>query len=148
MPPLRLVPGSSIPPFPLIVTGGGGLVVRCRLWGWSIPGSKPDSTEQPPCTGPLARQIIRRESNVLSLVWCGSLERWCQLRCRPRHLTVVQNYDVRPKIALVLLQSGTLTLCAGYEFDASSDKNTNRNYAYSRQCIYHKSEREYSADIY
>ncbi|GFU04463.1 uncharacterized protein TNCV_1080261 [Trichonephila clavipes] len=24
--------------------------------------------------------------------WCGSLERGCQLRCRPRHLTMVQNY--------------------------------------------------------
>ncbi|GBM68770.1 hypothetical protein AVEN_97905-1 [Araneus ventricosus] len=42
------------------------------------------------------------------LVWRGSLERGCQLRCRPRHLTVVQNYLVRPKIALALLQNGTL----------------------------------------
>ncbi|GBO24807.1 hypothetical protein AVEN_180117-1 [Araneus ventricosus] len=42
--------------------------------------------------------------------WCG-VEVWrggCQLRCRPRHLTEVQNYEVRPKIALVLLQNGTL----------------------------------------
>ncbi|GBM26083.1 hypothetical protein AVEN_12844-1 [Araneus ventricosus] len=30
-----------------------------------------------------------------------------QLRCRPRHLTAIQNYKVRPKIALVLLQNGT-----------------------------------------
>ncbi|GBL78703.1 Jerky -like [Araneus ventricosus] len=37
-------------------------------------------------------------------VWRGG----CQLRCRPRHLTEVQNYEVRPKIALVLLQNGTL----------------------------------------
>ncbi|GBM90573.1 hypothetical protein AVEN_153978-1 [Araneus ventricosus] len=28
----------------------------------------------------------------------------CQLRCHPYHMTVVQNYEVRPKIALVLLQ--------------------------------------------
>ncbi|GBL93442.1 hypothetical protein AVEN_59651-1 [Araneus ventricosus] len=35
-------------------------------------------------------------------VWRGE----CQLRCR--HLTAVQNYEVRPKIALVLLQNGTL----------------------------------------
>ncbi|GBL87375.1 hypothetical protein AVEN_118328-1 [Araneus ventricosus] len=31
-----------------------------------------------------------------------------QLRCRPRHLTDVQNDEVHPKIALVLLQNGTL----------------------------------------
>ncbi|GBL83396.1 hypothetical protein AVEN_110700-1 [Araneus ventricosus] len=42
--------------------------------------------------------------------WCGAevWRRGCQLRCRPRHLTEVQNYEVRPKIALVLLQNGTL----------------------------------------
>ncbi|GBO28066.1 hypothetical protein AVEN_37790-1, partial [Araneus ventricosus] len=42
--------------------------------------------------------------------WCGA-ETWrgrCELRCRPRHLTVVQNCDARPKITLVLLQNGTL----------------------------------------
>ncbi|GFX78114.1 uncharacterized protein TNCV_5134621 [Trichonephila clavipes] len=29
--------------------------------------------------------------------WCGVVVRrgWCQLRCRPRHLTMVQNYVVR-----------------------------------------------------
>ncbi|GBL80318.1 hypothetical protein AVEN_90487-1 [Araneus ventricosus] len=32
----------------------------------------------------------------------------CQLRCRPRHLTAVQNYEVRPKIALVLFENGAL----------------------------------------
>ncbi|GBN93511.1 hypothetical protein AVEN_262097-1, partial [Araneus ventricosus] len=30
----------------------------------------------------------------------------CQCRCRSRLLTVVQNYEIRPKIALVLLQKG------------------------------------------
>ncbi|GBM42452.1 hypothetical protein AVEN_139887-1 [Araneus ventricosus] len=34
----------------------------------------------------------------------------CELRCRPRHLTVVQNYEVREKIALVLPFRGTLIL--------------------------------------
>ncbi|GFU84764.1 uncharacterized protein TNCV_2127051 [Trichonephila clavipes] len=31
--------------------------------------------------------------------WCGVVvrERGCQLRCRPRHLTMVQNYVVRPQ---------------------------------------------------
>ncbi|GBM90642.1 hypothetical protein AVEN_213561-1 [Araneus ventricosus] len=33
----------------------GGLVARSRLWGRRVPGSKPDSTEDPPCMGPVAR---------------------------------------------------------------------------------------------
>ncbi|GBN10916.1 hypothetical protein AVEN_160385-1 [Araneus ventricosus] len=47
-------------------------------------------------------------SNALLLVWYGSLERGCQLRCRLRHLTTVQSYGVRLKIPLVLLQNGML----------------------------------------
>ncbi|GBN65935.1 hypothetical protein AVEN_3720-1, partial [Araneus ventricosus] len=35
--------------------GCGGVVVRSRLWGRRAPGSKPDSTEDPPCMGPVAR---------------------------------------------------------------------------------------------
>ncbi|GBM28137.1 hypothetical protein AVEN_224194-1 [Araneus ventricosus] len=88
--------------------GRGGLVVRSRPWGRRAPGSRPDSTEDPPCMGPAARYIIR--SGQTSSRWCGVEVRrgGCQLRCRPRHLTEVQNYEVRPKIALVLLQNGTL----------------------------------------
>ncbi|GBL88467.1 hypothetical protein AVEN_159064-1 [Araneus ventricosus] len=37
------------------VMGRGGLVVRSRLWGRRVPGSRPDSTEDPPCMGPVAR---------------------------------------------------------------------------------------------
>ncbi|GFU46648.1 uncharacterized protein TNCV_1546611 [Trichonephila clavipes] len=35
--------------------------------------------------------------------WCGVVVRrgWCQLRCHPRHLTIVQNYVVRRQKALV-----------------------------------------------
>ncbi|GBL82715.1 hypothetical protein AVEN_263771-1 [Araneus ventricosus] len=37
-------------------TGGrGGQVVRSRPLGRRVPGSKPDSAEDPPCTGPAAR---------------------------------------------------------------------------------------------
>ncbi|GBM99553.1 hypothetical protein AVEN_268915-1 [Araneus ventricosus] len=36
-------------------TGRGGLVVRSQLWGRRVPGSRPDSTEDPPCMGPVAR---------------------------------------------------------------------------------------------
>ncbi|GBN81358.1 hypothetical protein AVEN_263796-1, partial [Araneus ventricosus] len=39
----------------LLQTICGGLVVRSRLWGRRAPGSKPDSTEDPPCMGPVAR---------------------------------------------------------------------------------------------
>ncbi|GFW30481.1 hypothetical protein TNCV_454191 [Trichonephila clavipes] len=35
-----------------------------------------------------------KSSNVLPLMWCGSWKRGCQLRCRPRHLISVQNYEV------------------------------------------------------
>ncbi|GBN42920.1 hypothetical protein AVEN_138896-2 [Araneus ventricosus] len=34
--------------------------------------------------------------------------RECQLRCYPRPLTTVENYEVSPKIALVLLRNGRL----------------------------------------
>ncbi|GBO46466.1 hypothetical protein AVEN_19924-1, partial [Araneus ventricosus] len=40
--------GSSTPKL-----GRGGLVVRSR--DLRVPGSKPDSTEDPPCMGPVAR---------------------------------------------------------------------------------------------
>ncbi|GBM07910.1 hypothetical protein AVEN_102374-1, partial [Araneus ventricosus] len=41
--------------------------------------------------------------------WCGA-EVWrgvCQIRRRPRHVTAVQNEEVSPKIAFMLLQNGT-----------------------------------------
>ncbi|GFS83573.1 hypothetical protein TNCV_1657871 [Trichonephila clavipes] len=46
--------------------------------------------------------------------WCGSQERGsCQLRCRPRHLTMVQNYEA----GLHWHQDANPRLCsAGYEF--------------------------------
>ncbi|GBM27156.1 hypothetical protein AVEN_207489-1 [Araneus ventricosus] len=52
------------------ITGRGGLVVRSRLWDQRVPGSRPDSTEDPSCIGPIARSIIRRGPNVLPLLWC------------------------------------------------------------------------------
>ncbi|GBO37517.1 hypothetical protein AVEN_67710-1 [Araneus ventricosus] len=39
----------------IIIWGRGGLVVRSRPWGRRAPGSRPDSTENPPCMGPAAR---------------------------------------------------------------------------------------------
>ncbi|GBN77308.1 hypothetical protein AVEN_204474-1, partial [Araneus ventricosus] len=48
-----------------ISLGCGGLVVRIR-----IAGSKLDSTEDPPCMGPVARKIIR--SGQMPSRWCGA----------------------------------------------------------------------------
>ncbi|GBO45457.1 hypothetical protein AVEN_161492-1 [Araneus ventricosus] len=35
--------------------GRSGLVARSRPRDWRVAGSKPDSTEDPPCMGPVAR---------------------------------------------------------------------------------------------
>ncbi|GBN63054.1 hypothetical protein AVEN_29926-1 [Araneus ventricosus] len=67
-------------------------MVRSRLCGQRVPGSKPDSTEDTTYIGPAARQIILRGQTPL-LVWCGSLERRRHLRRHPRHLTAVQYYE-------------------------------------------------------
>ncbi|GBL83122.1 hypothetical protein AVEN_165340-1 [Araneus ventricosus] len=37
------------------IGGRGGLVVRSRPRDRRVAGSKPDSTEDPPCMGPVAR---------------------------------------------------------------------------------------------
>ncbi|GBN54118.1 hypothetical protein AVEN_78824-1 [Araneus ventricosus] len=89
-----------------LVGSFGGLVVRRQARSRRVPSSKPDSTEDLSCIWSVPRYVIRRRSSILPLVWCGSLERGCQPRCRPRHLTAVQNYDIRRKIALVLLKMG------------------------------------------
>ncbi|GBM15670.1 hypothetical protein AVEN_262852-1 [Araneus ventricosus] len=57
---------------------------KVSVSGLRAPGSKPDSPEDPPC--------------LMSPRWCD-VEAWrgYQLRCRPCHLTTVQNDNVRPK---------------------------------------------------
>ncbi|GBO21705.1 hypothetical protein AVEN_32271-1 [Araneus ventricosus] len=72
------------------------------------PCWRPDSNKDPSCNGPVAHQIIRMEPNVLPLVWCGSLERGCHLRCCPCHLPTVKNDEVRPKIASFCFKNRTL----------------------------------------
>ncbi|GBL85495.1 hypothetical protein AVEN_34660-1 [Araneus ventricosus] len=55
------LPGAGFDSCPSILVdskpngGRGGLVVRSRLWGRWVPGSRPDSTEDPPCMGTVAR---------------------------------------------------------------------------------------------
>ncbi|GBN25051.1 hypothetical protein AVEN_47876-1 [Araneus ventricosus] len=72
--------------------------------GPETPGSTPDSTEGSPCMWACCSLNHMLEAKRL---WCGSLERGCQFRCRP--VTAIQIYKVHPKIILVFLQSGPLT---------------------------------------
>ncbi|GFX41586.1 hypothetical protein TNCV_3109821 [Trichonephila clavipes] len=48
------------------------------------------TTKDPPCRAAMHVKSVE-SSNVLPFVLCGgSWERWCQFRCRPRHLTMIQ----------------------------------------------------------
>ncbi|GBM41672.1 hypothetical protein AVEN_46944-1 [Araneus ventricosus] len=53
-----------------------------------------------------SKSYIVAKRPPVGVAW--KFEGGCQLNCRPRHLTMVQNYEVSPKIALVLLQNGML----------------------------------------
>ncbi|GFS57205.1 uncharacterized protein TNCV_491201 [Trichonephila clavipes] len=59
---------------------------------------EPSTTKDPPCRAGMHIKSVEI-SNVLPLVWCGVVVRRgvCQLRCRPRHLTMVENYVVVAK---------------------------------------------------
>ncbi|GBL66658.1 hypothetical protein AVEN_202084-1 [Araneus ventricosus] len=88
--------------------GRGGVVVRSQPRGRRPPGSKPYSTEDLPCMWACCtlKNTYEAKRPVAGVV--RHLKRGCQLRRRPRHLTVVQNSEVHPKITLVLLQNETL----------------------------------------
>ncbi|GBO37761.1 hypothetical protein AVEN_99129-1, partial [Araneus ventricosus] len=49
-----------------------GLVVRSRIRVWRVPGSKPDSTEDPPLMW--ACLYVKYEVMGQTLVWCESLD--------------------------------------------------------------------------
>ncbi|GBM66352.1 hypothetical protein AVEN_69100-1 [Araneus ventricosus] len=54
---------TARPPRPYLVweiytSGRGGLVVRSRPWGRWVPGSRPDSTEDPPCMGASSGAVL------------------------------------------------------------------------------------------
>ncbi|GBN00965.1 hypothetical protein AVEN_217685-1, partial [Araneus ventricosus] len=67
-----------------ILNGLSGIAIRFQFRCRRAPGSKPNSPEDLPC--------------LMSPRWCD-VEAWrgYQLRCRPCHLTTVQNDNVRPK---------------------------------------------------
>ncbi|GBN93735.1 hypothetical protein AVEN_145381-1 [Araneus ventricosus] len=59
----------------MFLRGRGGLIVRPRPRRRRVPGSKPDSTEEPPCKR-FWCTLNPSGPNTLSLVWYGSLDRW------------------------------------------------------------------------
>ncbi|GFX14485.1 uncharacterized protein TNCV_1616681 [Trichonephila clavipes] len=65
-----------------------------RVWVWRRPGSSPVPLKTR-CVGQRCTLNLSRAET--SSRWCGVVVRrgGCQLRCRPRHLTMVQNYVVR-----------------------------------------------------
>ncbi|GBN55482.1 hypothetical protein AVEN_139556-1 [Araneus ventricosus] len=86
--------------------GHGGIVASSGLWGRRHPGSKPDSIEDLPCMILLhAKSYVVANRPPVGAAWkLGG----GGVRCRSRHLTVAQHYEVRPKVALVLLENWTL----------------------------------------
>ncbi|GBM78171.1 hypothetical protein AVEN_161844-1 [Araneus ventricosus] len=60
-------------------------MVRSRLRCRSVPGSEPDSTEDPSCMGACCMLNLTYWPNVLPQVWSGMFDRECRLRCRPHH---------------------------------------------------------------
>ncbi|GFV67865.1 uncharacterized protein TNCV_926311 [Trichonephila clavipes] len=54
---------------------------------------EPSTAKDPPCRG--AMHVKSVESSNVPPRSCGSQEKGCQLRCRPLHLTIVQNDEVR-----------------------------------------------------
>ncbi|GBO05486.1 hypothetical protein AVEN_57976-1 [Araneus ventricosus] len=41
------------------------LVLRSQLWGWRVPGSKPDSTEDPLCKESNSKRCVPIETPLL-----------------------------------------------------------------------------------
>ncbi|GBM73843.1 hypothetical protein AVEN_100547-1 [Araneus ventricosus] len=88
--------------------GRDGPVVRSQLQDRIIPCSQPDSTE-----GPLYMStcFILNHAQCLKLLFAGVVRKFgerVQIRWRPRHPIAVQDYEVTPKIPLLLLQNGSL----------------------------------------
>ncbi|GFT03702.1 hypothetical protein TNCV_278641 [Trichonephila clavipes] len=55
---------------------------------------EPSTAEDPPCrAGRCSLNMSRLKRLPIGLVW--NLGEGCQNRCRPRHLSMVQNYEIR-----------------------------------------------------
>ncbi|GBN39313.1 hypothetical protein AVEN_38436-1 [Araneus ventricosus] len=94
------------------------MLLRPRWPSGKLSASEPkgsrletDLIEDPSFIGRVAGYIIRKGPNDLQLLWCGSLEKRVTDQAQsssPQLAPITSNYEVRPKIALVLLQNGAL----------------------------------------
>ncbi|GBM43919.1 hypothetical protein AVEN_125111-1 [Araneus ventricosus] len=66
---------------------------KVRLRVRNVPGTKPESTEIPPCMWACFSLTGRSGSNVLLLVWWGSVKRGCQVTRRPVYLSAIHRYE-------------------------------------------------------
>ncbi|GBM02037.1 hypothetical protein AVEN_209734-1 [Araneus ventricosus] len=81
----------------------GGLLIRCRLRGQKVPGSRPDSIEEPRLSMFGAVKSVGVKCPPASMARkFGEVDAGSDVV-----LTAVQYYEVRPKRAFVLLQNGT-----------------------------------------
>ncbi|GFS53527.1 uncharacterized protein TNCV_1280641 [Trichonephila clavipes] len=71
--------------------GRGSRVVKISDRGWLCHEFEPSTAKDPPCSAAMHVKSVE-SSSILPLVGCGCQERVCV--CRPRHLTMVQNYGV------------------------------------------------------
>ncbi|GFX18356.1 uncharacterized protein TNCV_4306571 [Trichonephila clavipes] len=76
-----------------IYRGRGSLVVKVNASWLDCHEIELNATKDRPYRGAMHVKSVK-SSNVLPLVWY-CMRRGCQLRCGPRHLTMVQNYEVR-----------------------------------------------------
>ncbi|GFU63387.1 uncharacterized protein TNCV_44331 [Trichonephila clavipes] len=67
-------------------------VVKVSNHGWHVSSSSPVPQKTRRVGQPCTLNLSRTE---MSSRWCGVVVRrgWCQLKCRPRHLTMLQNYE-------------------------------------------------------
>ncbi|GBL80520.1 hypothetical protein AVEN_225220-1 [Araneus ventricosus] len=84
--------------------GCGGLVEESLLRDRRNVSLRTNSKGDPPLYGLILIKRVKR--SPVRVVW--KFGGGCCLRCLPRLLIMVQNYKVRPKIALVNLQNEML----------------------------------------
>ncbi|GFU59355.1 uncharacterized protein TNCV_4198731 [Trichonephila clavipes] len=74
--------------------GRGSEVVKVSDHGWRVMSSSPVLLKTRRVGERCPLNLSRAQT---SSRWCGVAvrRRGCQLRCRPRHLTMAQNYEVR-----------------------------------------------------
>ncbi|GFT16787.1 uncharacterized protein TNCV_1333941 [Trichonephila clavipes] len=83
---------QSLPFFRILNWGCGSPVVKVSNHGRHVMSSIPVPLKTRRVGQRCTLNLSRAET---SSRWCGVVVGRCQLRCRPRHLTMVQNYVVR-----------------------------------------------------